>query len=256
MNLTTSEKIALAGLIVGILACIGTYLTVPEVREFIARLRDSQKTVQGTPTNVYGSEIPSPPTTVSKPTVQATAFAESVLFEENFADGKAKGFTYWDGGTWNVVTDETGNKVYEIDNRNGSKHPRLIFGSLDWKNYALEYRTRMLDSKGEAGILTYFRSENFVNYDLQLQRYWGRVVVGLWDGIEREIKGQSFYWVNGRWYSVRVEVKNIQIRVLIDQSLIIDVTDSRRDKGAVGLAVSPGMYAQFDDIRVTALGSQ
>lgn len=68
MKLGAGEKIALASLIVGIFACIGTYLTVPEVRAVIANLPSSQKTVPVNPT--VGQTSPTTPLT---PTQALTA---------------------------------------------------------------------------------------------------------------------------------------------------------------------------------------
>jgi serine/threonine protein kinase len=53
-----------------------------------------------------------------------------VLFED-FEDGKTQDISYI-SGNWQIVTDETGNKVYEIDNSKSSSFPGIDFGSEFW----------------------------------------------------------------------------------------------------------------------------
>jgi hypothetical protein len=57
----------------------------------------------------------------------------------------------------------------------------------------------------------------------------------------------------GIWYSIHIEAKDMQIRVLLDSNLLIEITDPRLSQGDIRLGVAPGTYAQFDDIRVIAL---
>ena len=155
-----------------------------------------------------------------------------------------------------VVTDEMGNKVYERDNLDGDHYPRINFGSTVWKDYAVEYRVKVVDFVSTKAIATlYFRSSpSLVDYDLQLQPNWHTIIVGYWSGSSwSELKSETFNLVSGNWYLVRVEVEGTQIRVFIDESLMIDIMDERRDSGELGLGVGPGTYAQFDDIRVISL---
>ena len=55
------------------------------------------------------------------------------------------------------------------------------------------------------------------------------------------------------WHLVRLEAQGDQIRAFLDDNLIIDIVDSQIQQGQIDLVVGPGGYAQFDDIRVTAL---
>jgi len=49
MKLSTDQKITLLGLFIGALGVIGTFLTVPEVRSFLAGLSGQKENVQATP---------------------------------------------------------------------------------------------------------------------------------------------------------------------------------------------------------------
>ena len=73
--------------------------------------------------------------------IQSTSSAGSLLFFEDFEDGVAEGIKYI-YGDWKVTTDNDGNKVYEVDNRQNTNYPGFDFGSGSWTNYIVEYRVR------------------------------------------------------------------------------------------------------------------
>jgi hypothetical protein len=70
----------------------------------------------------------------------------------------------------------------------------------------------------------------------------------------RPITALEYNFERGVWYSVRAEVRGVEIKVYIDDSLTIDTEDSRISAGSLNMQVGPGTHAQFDDIRVIALG--
>ncbi len=196
------------------------------------------------------------PTRTPAPTATAIP-AGTILFEEDFEDGKAQQFRNWEGGIWEVVTDDTGNKTYSIDYREGSGFPRMIFGSTAWGNYAVQFRVRIIASVGSDAIagINFRESERLAGYQLQLQPYSKKVVLGYWSGSGwQDIREKSLNIERGVWYSVRVEASGTRIQVAIDDSLMIDVTDYSSARGALSFQVGTGMYADFDDIRVTTLG--
>jgi hypothetical protein len=174
----------------------------------------------------------------------------SILFQENFEDNKPLPFSYIENGNWKKTPDETGNQVYEIDNQTG--YPQIGFGSSDWKNYAIEFRTRILDfTSSYPSVFCNFRIYGELYYQFSLTPQ----SISLGTEPPTQVFGQKAIGVGkGIWYSIRLEAQGMQIRVFLDNDLIFDITDSRVSQGDITLGVAPGTYAQFDDIRVIALG--
>ncbi|MBI2334369.1 alpha/beta hydrolase, partial [Candidatus Daviesbacteria bacterium] len=69
----------------------------------------------------------------------------------------------------------------------------------------------------------------------------------------------SFPLINNKWYHVKIEALNENIKVWIDNTLIFDFTDTGTNvkKGVVDLEYSTGevgvAYMRFDNVKVTAL---
>ena len=97
------------------------------------------------------------------------------------------------------------------------------------------------------------------NFRIQGGQYYSFLLTpqSIWLGTEppsQELGSKSIGVGKGIWYSIRLEAQEKQIRVYLDNNLIIDITDSHSSQGDITLGVAPGTYAQFDDIRVIALG--
>ena len=242
-------------------AVIGIIFMIIAVTLYIFPLLHSQPmAVPSAPITPAFVTVAPPPATVqpgktlipvTSPTPLSSNPGESILFEENFEDNKPLPFSYIEDGNWKRLPDETGNQVYEIECITG--YPQIRFGSGDWKNYALEFRTRILDFKSSS-------SSVFSNFRLQGDQYYqvsfspqsiNLSVIPGWQAIESRPKNI----VKGIWYSIRLEVQDMKIRVYLDKNLVIDTTDSHISQGDMLLGVSPGTYAQFDDIKVFAIGN-
>lgn len=211
---------------------------------------------------------PIPPTTSWTPYPTMTAVPSptaivpgAVLFEEDFEDGIADNFVYIADG-FEVTTEDNGNKVFEINIntetaiKNGDGGG-VGFGSEDWTNYSAEYRVKMLNSKANTWLS--FRStigDNRTYYVEWLSAEWdsvnlfGNLNYGGWENI----KTLELAVRNQKWYRVKVEAQGSVLRVYLDNILMIQVKDSRITSGGFNLGVMPGTHAQFDDIRVIALG--
>lgn len=199
------------------------------------------------PATVQPGKTPMP---VTSPAPPSPIPPVSILFQENFEDNKLLPFSYIENGSWKRLPDETGNQVYEIDNLTGN--PQIRFGSGDWKNYAIEFRTRILDFKSSESTV-------FCNFRLQGNNYYQLIIdpqtITLDYGQPFQVLGRKSISIGkGIWYSIRLEAQEMKIRVFLDNNLMIDTTDSRLSQGDITLGAAPGTYAQFDDIRVTALG--
>jgi hypothetical protein len=172
-----------------------------------------------------------------------------ILFQENFEDNKPLPFMYVETGNWKLAADETGNQVYEIDNR--TEYPQIRFGSPNWKNYAIEFRTRIFDfASPDSMVFCIFRLQGKQYYQLPITSQ------AIFLGTEppfQVLGNKSMTIGKGIWYSIRIEAQKAQIRVFLDNDLIIEITDLRLSQGEMTLGVGPGTFAQFDDIKVIAL---
>lgn len=197
------------------------------------------------------TNTPLPPTSIPTPTIIVPG---SILFEEDFEDGKAQKVAHI-SGNWQIVMDESGNKVYNIDNSNGFAFPSIDFGSTTWKDYAIEYRVKFLSDKSKWGILEFRRSEDGSHkYVVSLDATAVNLLYTLQGTDWRPITALEYNFKRGVWYSVRVEVRGVEIKVYIDDSLTINTEDSQISVGSLNMQVGPGTHVQFDDIRVIALG--
>jgi photosystem II stability/assembly factor-like uncharacterized protein len=208
---------------------------------------DSSKVYAVTPDGVYRLESTAPTATVSN----------TVLLEEDFEDGKAQDFSA--DSEWQIVADESGNKVYEIDNRNKSEYKGMTFGSPEWTDYSAEYRVRYLGSSSAGGgsVGLQIRSARGSYYVIDLgdigELYLAYSLnVSPWTRLETQFPPIE----RNVWYVIRVEVQGEQIRVYLDDALIIEVNDPQIRKGRLQLFASPSTYAQIDDIRVIGPGQE
>jgi hypothetical protein len=203
-----------------------------------------------------------PPTS---PTVETTAIpitpktptpiftsSPSILFNEDFEDGKAQNMTYIADG-WKVIADETGNKVYDIDNSTGSNFPAINFGSANWRDYEIKLRTRFLENKDTWSIIYFRNSKDYSAYVVSLDlRY---------TSLNYNPKGNGWVKITQReynlkkniWYWVRIEAKGSEINIFIDDVLIVSANDTRFNSGYINIQAGQYAHSQFDDIQVKSL---
>jgi len=198
-------------------------------------------------------------TAIALSTQQAN-LGEELLFQDNFEDRNAERFKYIneeDKENWGFITDEIGNTVYQIDNLHKNGFPQISFGSNTWKDYAIEYRVRVLDFQGESSpaINLLFRYSEGAWYIYTTQLYWKENVVAYMSNKKFEpISTTDFSLDKNKWYTIRVEVIEKNIRVIVNNIVTNDVKDSHiRPNGSIRLGVAPGTIAQFDDIKVSSL---
>ena len=182
----------------------------------------------------------------------------AVLFEEDFEDGTADNFVYIVDG-WMVTTEENGNRVFEIDRNTeeaikNNEGAGVGFGLENWTNFSAEYRVRMLNAKGNSWLS--FRNTRGIYYVEWLSAEWDSFNLFFnepHDGWQN-IKSLELSVRDERWYRVKVEAQGPELRVYLDDALMIQVEDERIANGDFNLGVFPGTHALFDDIRVIALG--
>lgn len=186
----------------------------------------------------------------------------NVLFAENFESGTTNKFRDI-SGLWRIVKDETGNWVYEINNKGKQDWSSVMFGTNEWQDYIIEYRVRLVDFGPSPYTLmgAVFRNSSFDN--MALAHYHVSFAPndnGLWiqysDDSRNDYRmlASTIYRIKvGNWYEVRVEVVGPLIKVFIDNNEELEVSDSSLISGPLGLQVGPNLHVQYDDIVITEI---
>lgn len=192
---------------------------------------------------------PSPTVTLT-PTTPAPG---SVLFDEDFEDGRAQDFTYM-SGNWNVLLDETGNQVLDGDNRFKPQDPLSFgFGAAEWTDYALDYDIKLRNPTADVRMI--FRNSDQGSYVHRLSLYYSHMAVFVsFPGDNWSLlKSRTYSFNRGVWYHVRLEVQGETIRAFINEKLEIETTDSQIHAGGLDFGVMAPTRVQLDNLRVTVL---
>lgn len=188
----------------------------------------------------------------------AASEGDTLLFDD-FNDGNFNGWTIESGNWWI----NSGNLVGAKSGR--AFGGRINTGSSEWDNYQLE-----LDVNGFQGIDQGigFRYTQNGYYEINL-RYGTGVYdtpqIKLWknNGSKSSAitENNNFPLKNQKWYHLKIEIINENIKAWIDNTLVLDYTDTGTNikKGTVTLSYWTGdisvAYMRFDNIRIAALGS-
>lgn len=208
-----------------------------------------------TPDPLETSVAPLPTPIIDKSAPAPIIASGTILFEEDFQDDKVQGIGFSANPQWKFAVDETGNKVYEIDNRNGTEYKGFSFGMDEWENYRVEYRARFLDSTGDKSeiglqvrssgyvyyVLILGEDETYLAYDIADGKGWTRLIT------------QPHHLEQNTWYKIRVDVQGELASVYVNDTLWINVKGSQIQRGWIMMIAGAGTHAQVDDILVTAL---
>ena len=147
-----------------------------------------------------------------------------------------------------------------ISQRAGGEDMRLVFGEANWSDYELTLEAQK--TGGAEGFLLLFRVQNDNVFS------WANL--GGWQnqqhGIERRGVGQNRQSVVGRqvngnietgkWYKITVRCQGNNVKVSIDGTQVLDVTDpGMANSGRVGIGTW-STQARFQNIKVTSLDGQ
>ena len=197
---------------------------------------------------------PANETPVFKTQVPATTSSNSsILFNEDFEDGKAQKMTYIGDG-WQIIADETGNKVYDIDNSKGSGFPEIDFGSESWKDYEINFRVRLVEGS-ESWAIVYFRAKGtsqggyVASIDLANTSLNYTANGSPW----KVITNREHHLQKNTWYWVRIEAKGSEIKISIDDFVVINTDDTLYNSGRITMQAGQYTHMQVDDIQVTSL---
>jgi hypothetical protein len=207
---------------------------------------------------IFPPPVENPPTATavyetptSKPVTKESS-NPAILFNEDFEDGKAQKVTYVSNG-WQIISDETGNKVYDIDNSKGYGFPGIDFGTQEqWKDYEIKLRARIISG---SWIIIYFRASetNNGNYVVSLDSSNVSLNYTTRGSDWKVMINREYSLKKNIWYWIRIEAKGAEIKVSVDNDTVIYTDDTRYSTGYINIQAGQNTHAQFDDIQVTSL---
>lgn len=179
--------------------------------------------------------------------VQPAAYADTVVFSDDFTDGDLSGWVR-SGGTWSVAPDGGNNALQQT--KTGT-NARIFAGSNSWTDYRLQARVKplTLDSNGFVGLLarvsgltTFYRLALLPTKVVQLQAVRGGGVTVL---------GQATMQVTtGTWYTLALDVTGTTVTGFVNGAKVAQATSSTIASGRIGVQASQAT-GEFDDVVVT-----
>jgi hypothetical protein len=200
----------------------------------------------------------SPTNTPSTSTIQEG----TILIDEDFNDMQMQGIDVI-SGKWDYPTSDTGKVYVAADNSNQLPHSvfTLSFGNVDWHSYVFEYEVRFIElGLIEPSLAVYFRADDLTENGY-IQTFTALEGGDQFQFNIRENAGRwkTIKWLptsiqKNKWYSVRIVANGDDFRIYVDDIVQIEASDNQLQQGKFRLDVGHGTHAQFDNIRVTALG--
>ncbi len=176
------------------------------------------------------------------------AAAQTTYFFEYFQDGVANGFTNV-AGTWTIVDDGTGNKLYEQSSSGIGQGGRTVAGESAWTDYNLSVNITptSIHAGGTMLIFRYVDDQNyyFIYMDSSTLSIKKKV-----NNVQTVLK-QVPYTFNDNWhYVVEAEVRGDYIKAYVDHNMVAGVTDTSLATGKIGFGTWQAS-GRFDNVRVT-----
>ena len=167
--------------------------------------------------------------------------AQTILFQDDFAIGNASRWQLETG--WQVDAD-SGNYVLI-----GAGHTYARTGSLNWSNYSLKARVKLVDS-GSAVHINY-RSQGCNRYFIGFNT--GGLYLSRTNPCDTHtpLVDAGAAIETGTWYTIEVVGSQGNIKVYLDSTLMIDYTDASPVlSGSIAFEVLTDSPVRFDDIVV------
>ncbi len=217
----------------------------------------SGKMATGLQSTETGTPVASPTALPATPmeTMPATATASElpVLLSEDFEDGKFQkaGYIY---GDWQIVPDETGNSIYDMDNSQQKGFPSIDFSTPRSSDFSFRFRMRMLDSGTGWTVVEFRRTED------GSQKY---VVSIQMDNVSLYYTDTGYNWTSittrayplstDDWHQVQIDARGSEIKVTVDDYVVINTDDTRYTSGFFNIQVGDYSHVQFDDFQILSL---
>jgi len=190
------------------------------------------------------------------PEITPTRMADNtVLYEEDFEDGKADGW-YVSGGTWKVIKLDSGKKVYEGTGPKSYPQIWLKKQGQEWRDYAFESKINNLGT----GVFICVRAKNGGDTDFYNVFLPSGGDLGVLNKFIKseflEVKKITFKAEKDTWYVLRIEVIGKDIRIYVDDKMVGSYTFAEKDylpKGTVGFYIGGGDKLQLDEVKVWSI---
>jgi len=174
-----------------------------------------------------------------------------LLFQDDFNDGDADGWTTYGLGTWSVINGE-----YVVDMGSGnSLLGYALAGNMDWTDYIFEADVNSIQGENKAIC---FRCNNANSYFVNIVgNPYNLLLLGR--GVDLFV---TLYYPNtsGYWYHVKVILMGANISVYVNDQMLINYTDSNTNwlkQGGIGVNGWTGAgtvdNVRFDNVIVRAI---
>ncbi|MBO9597537.1 MAG: glycoside hydrolase family 9 protein, partial [Cohnella sp.] len=171
------------------------------------------------------------------------------LFEDDFADGNADGWTST-SGTWNVSSGQYRGQATSLNSYS-------VAGDSGWTDYTFQADVNVTNNSGgnkDAGIVFRYTDENN-HYILMLKNNdkSGRKMelLSVEGGVKTSLGFANPSVAPDTFYTYRIEVYGDDIKVYQNNALILSATDDTHAAGKIGARVYANTLAVFDNITVT-----
>jgi hypothetical protein len=192
----------------------------------------------------------SPPIVITENTLTEASEMTNILAYADLEGGKTQQITYIDK-EWQIIVDEAGNKIYDVNNSKGNDWPRIHLGSDDWKDYEVSFQTRIISG---TSILVYFRESEspYKSYvvDVRLDSVSLHASIG---GNWNIITSRQNNLQKNQWYSINIRARGSEIKITVDDKVVIFTDDTTNSYGRVDIQVSQYTYAQFKEMKVISV---
>lgn len=213
-----------------VFALIGIGLLWPETKEQIVAESAEVPITNNSTSTPYPTDTPIP-TTASK----------HILFEDDFVDGNLDGWSI-KSGSWDVVDGQL---------RCVSSHDaRIIAGDEAWENYSISVDLASILGSIDVGILGRAIDESH-NYQGQLWNDNARIKV--WDVDWSDLSVEPFPATNDIWYNLRLEFRDSNVKLYINNELMAIAEDDTYVNGKIGLRCASNSQAYFDNVKIMLL---
>lgn len=186
----------------------------------------------------------------SAPAAEAPPANATLVFNEDFEDGVASGFSF-DLGEWRVVKDKS-NRVLELQAITPSDDilADAPFGPSEFSDGIIESKIKFIEF---GSFYLFFREQDGAKYALYLMS--DQIILGYLTPNERlvPLSETTNYYITLEkdvWYTLRLEARGERLTFSLDGNQIFSASDGRLRTGDLGLAADPGSIIYFDNVKI------
>ena len=174
----------------------------------------------------------------------------TLVFEEDFEDGVATGFSF-DLGEWNIVKDKS-NRVLELKAITPSEDilADAPFGPSEFGDGVIELQVKYIEF---GSFYLFFREQTGTKYALYMMS--DQLILGYLtlEGHITPLNETTSYdntIETNIWYTLRLKTRGEQLTLYLNGNRIFSAADDRLRAGDLGLAADPGSVIYFDNLKI------